>query len=57
MIVARTINEWAAMPPQSDDLVDRLLEDWIAEHPDLQLDRRQAAEMIWRQVDSWLRGE
>jgi hypothetical protein len=56
MIVAKTINEWLAAPPyQSADSVERLLDDWIAEHPDLKLDRREAAEMILFHVDSWLR--
>jgi hypothetical protein len=56
MLVAKTMAEWAAMPDhRSDDLVDELIDGWIAAHPEPKPDHLQAAEDISNRIDSWLR--
>jgi hypothetical protein len=54
-LVAGTMAEWAASPEGSNSLVEGLLDEWIALHPDRRLDRRKAAEDIARQINAWLR--
>jgi hypothetical protein len=58
MLIAKTMAEWAAAPEhRSDELLNRLLDEWIAAQPEPKPERRQAAEAILREIGSWLEAE